>query len=380
MMRRRRNMRWAAISAAILALAAAGCGGSGNHGPLVATVAGIPDGEVTQAQFQHQVEVELGKARVARANAPDPPTYRHCIAAARQELGGAEAQYAGRFNKIKTAQLRAGCRGDYQSLRAAALQYLIENVWIRHEATDRRLSVNDADLARQRSQDLRIFGITNFDQYSKRTGMTPDDFQQQVRGHALALKIGKQATAHLLTPTADQIAAYRARHPKPFLGPEKRDILMVLAATQAGAQQALRRLNDGASFAAVAKASSIDAATREQSGLLRGYVIGSSPDQAFDGNIARAPRGQLVGPVATGRGYLVFKVTRIVPGRPLPAGQAIAEARTLLLAAERKRVLSGLMARIHGEWAPRTTCLSALHVADCRTVAPRGKNPAPTAG
>ena len=64
----------------------------------------------------------------------------------------------------------------------------------------------------------------------------------------------------------------------------------------------------------------------------------------------------------------------------ITAGQAIAEARTLLLAAERKRVLSGLMARIHGNWAPRTTCLSALHVADCRTVAPRGKKPAPTAG
>jgi len=117
---------------------------------------------------------------------------------------------------------------------------------------------------------------------------------------------------------------------------------------------------------------SIDQATRSNGGLLRGYVVGSSPDRAFDVSVQNAPLSTVAGPALTSRGYLVFRVTRIEPGEPLPRAQATARARALLLDAERTRVLSGFMTQIHQKWKPRTTCLvRTVRVPECRGVPER---------
>src|SRR5207247_10893359 len=110
-----------------------------------------------------------------------------------------------------------------------------------------------------------------------------------------ANKLRQNITKDVSNVSDSAISDYYKQNEQQFSQPERRDVEMVETKTPAEANQALSRLKKGENFAKVAKALSIDPATKQQGGKLLGVVKGQQ-EKTLDGAIFSAVKGQLAGP------------------------------------------------------------------------------------
>ncbi|MCA1846532.1 MAG: peptidylprolyl isomerase, partial [Actinobacteria bacterium] len=95
--------------------------------------------------------------------------------------------------------------------------------------------------------------------------------------------------------------------------PEKRHLRHLVVATEDGANQALAGIKGGESFQAVAKAVSLDTATKDKGGDL-GALAKAQLDPAFGAAAFAVAKGATFGPVQTKSGWHVGQVVDIVAG------------------------------------------------------------------
>lgn len=153
-----------------------------------------------------------------------------------------------------------------------------------------------------------------FDDVLADFGVTEDAVLEEVkRQQTLALlfeAITKQEAADV---TASDAREYFDEHPNRFATPERRKLRNIVVSTRKEAQSVARRLQGGAAFAPVARASSLDDATRDKGGAL-GVVPASSLADDYAKVAFRTPAGEVFGPVRTKFGWNVGQVVRILPG------------------------------------------------------------------
>lgn len=108
--------------------------------------------------------------------------------------------------------------------------------------------------------------------------------------------------------------AFTARE-KDLAQPETRRLSNIVVETKDDAEQVLRELSGGASFADLAARSSLDASTRDSGGDL-GAVSRADLEQAYGTAAFATGEGERFGPVRTQHGWNVGTVERIVPAEP----------------------------------------------------------------
>src|SRR3954454_22957244 len=115
----------------------AACGGV--PGNAVATV----DGEaIDKTDFSHWLTVVAKSSGQANAAVPDPPGYAKCVAAKRKTTPApAKGQ-----PKVTDEQLKKQCQTEYNSLRDQVVGLLVTYRWVQGEASQRKVSVTDADV------------------------------------------------------------------------------------------------------------------------------------------------------------------------------------------------------------------------------------------
>ena len=145
-----------------------------------------------------------------------------------------------------------------------------------------------------------------------RSGLTNADVFFQQRSQLIEQKITSKVTKGKDQVTDAQIQQYYEKNKSKFATPEKRDVRIVLAKTEANAAAARKALDSGQSWSAVAKKYSTDAASKSNGGLLAGVAKGQQ-EKALDAAIFKAQKGKLTGPVKTQFGYYVFEVQKITP-------------------------------------------------------------------
>jgi len=104
-------------------------------------------------------------------------------------------------------------------------------------------------------------------------------------------------------------------HPEKYQPPQTRHLRELVVADEESARSILIKLRGGGSFAALARANSLDASTRTSGGDL-GAVTADSLDPAFSGPAFAAAKGQAFGPVHTSLGWYVGLVEDIVQPAP----------------------------------------------------------------
>ena len=351
-----------ALGAFLFAAAAlAACGGL--SGDQVAQVGGM---SITNATFNHWMGVAASSATQTpgqKPAVPVPPDFKACVA----QLQATAPKPAKGQPAPSAAQFKAQCQQEYNSLRDQVLQFLINADWVLGEASDQHIKVSDSDVQKQfatiKSQQFPKPG--DLQRFMAQSGQTQSDLLLRVKLDLVSTKLRDKATKGGTTVTNAQIANYYNQNKSRFAQPERRDLRIILTKTQAQANAAKAAIQHGQSFAAVAKKSSIDQATKTQGGTLLGVQRGQE-EKALDDAIFGAQLHQLAGPIKTQFGYYIFVVQKVTPSSQQTLAQASPTIKQQLLATQQQTALDSFVKRFQKKWTGKTDCRTGYVVMGCK--------------
>jgi foldase protein PrsA len=254
-----------------------------------------------------------------------------------------------------------------KALKQQVMQFLISADWIIGEAKDRGITATDDEVKRQFDQTKKQSFPNDkaYQKFLKTSGQTVDDLLFRVRLDVLSNKIREQLTSKSSDVSNDQIKAYYEKNAQQFSQPERRDLEVVLTKAEAKANQAKQRVQAGQKWSKVAKDLSVDPASKNQGGKLLGVSKGQQ-DPAFDTAIFAAVQGKVAGPVKTGAGFYVFRVTKITKATKQSLQQSAAGIRQLLISQNQQKKLDQFSKTFRNKWRAKTDCANKYVISDCR--------------
>jgi peptidyl-prolyl cis-trans isomerase C len=144
-------------------------------------------------------------------------------------------------------------------------------------------------------------------------GVSEDDVLQEVSRQQAIARLFQVVTEDVVAGVKqDDAQAWYDKDPARFATPERRKLANIVVATRAEAAALVKRLDAGAGFAALARAESLDDATRDQGGAL-GTVAASELQDGYAAIAFKAKDRTVFGPVQTDDGWNVGIVLGVVP-------------------------------------------------------------------
>jgi foldase protein PrsA len=353
----------------------AGCGGGGVPGDSIASVDGV---KISKAAFNHWLTVAVRSNAASTPGASvaplDPPNFTQCVAYHQKN----DPKPAKGTPNPSPASLKATCQQLYNAARDQVVPFLVTADWLQGEAADQGVKVTAAEVAAalKTIEAQRFPTPAQLQQFLASSGETNADLLYRVRIDTLSNKLRTKVTSAKVTVTPAEISAYYNKNISQFSKPEMRDLRIVLVKTAAQAQRVLASIKSGQSIARLARAQSIDQATKTNGGALVGVTRGTQ-DKALDAAIFAARVGQLVGPVKTPFGYEVFRLQKITPATRQTLAQATPQIRLLITTQRQQSTLSTFVKNFEAKWKSRTTCAAGYVVSDCKN-APKSTSTTPT--
>jgi foldase protein PrsA len=359
---------FAAFCAAILvAVGISACGGGGVPSNAVATVNGK---SITKSTLTHWLgvtsESRTASTKSKKAEAPvvpQPPHYTACIARLRENEGtpakGAKAK--------SESELRTACKEIYEAAKTEAMSFLINAEWVIAEAAARKVSVTNkavyAELAKLKKADYPK--EAEFKELLLRSGQTVSDVALRVKLELLEHKIEAQVLKQAKKkPSKAEIEKYYEKHKSTYGTPETRNLNIVLVKTEAQANSAKSEIEGGKSFASVAKAVSIESASKSKGGVLEGVEKGQE-QKALSQAVFSASMNKLTGPIKTPFGYYVFEVTKVTKATQKPLKSVETEVTAALTSEREQTADTKFTADYKKKWKPKTQCASGYVVETC---------------
>jgi foldase protein PrsA len=334
---------------AVSVIVVAGCGGV--PGNSVATVEG--ENSIEKEDFNHWMNVAAKTSGQPNASVPDAPEFTKCVAAKRKTL----PKPAKGQPETTDKQLKDQCKQEYNALRDQVMTLLTRFEWIEGEAKERGVKITDAEVKKNfETQKKQSFPKeADYQKFLKDNGQTEQDILQRVRLDMLSNKIRDEILKGKDKVTDAQIKDFYEKNKERFAQPERRDLRLVLAKTEAKANQAKAALESGQKWPAVAKKYSIDEASKAQGGKQEGATKDQF-DKAVAEGIFSAKKGQLTGPVKSQFGYYVFEVEKITKASQQTLDQAKETIRQTLQSTNQQKVLDDFIKEFEKKWQDRTEC------------------------
>jgi foldase protein PrsA len=254
-----------------------------------------------------------------------------------------------------------------QALKQQVMQFLISSDWIVGEGKQRGLSASDQEIQRQFAQTKKQ-SFPNDKAYQKflaSSGQTVQDLLFRVKLDVLSNKIRQDVTQGTSNVSQSAIQDYYNKNALQFAQPERRDLEVILTKDQGKANQAKGQVDSGANWGQVAKKFSTDPASKNQGGKLLGVTKGQQ-DPTFGAAIFAAVKGKVAGPVKTGAGYYVFRVTKVTPASKQSLQASSAGIRQLLVSQNQQKQLDQFATGFRTDWRSKTDCASKYVIPDCR--------------
>ncbi len=353
----------------VLAAGIAGCGGSSSGG--VATMAG---NTISLRAYKHWMFVAAKGQSAQDPGAPvivptDPPKFKGCIAQVRKQIPT--------LAKTPDSQVRSDCSQLFTSLNTEVMDFLIKAYWYQAEAAHLHIKLTQKEIetsfTQAKAQEFKTAAA--FQSFLKETGQTMQDILYRVKINALLTKLEAR---HATPIDATTIAAYYKAHPTQFGTPASRDIRIVRTKTQASAAAAKAALDHGQSWQVVAKKYSIDAATKNNGGLLTNVTSGEE-ETALNNAAFAASANKILGPIHGTFGYYVFEVTKINPGTQQTLAKATPLIKELLTSQNSQNEENAVNAQAKKQWLAQTTCTKGYAMDDCKGYkAPKATTPTAT--
>jgi peptidyl-prolyl cis-trans isomerase SurA len=148
-------------------------------------------------------------------------------------------------------------------------------------------------------------------------GLNWEDFKNNIRSHLITQKVIGQEVGSHITITESEAKKLYEEHKGEFIGPEAVTLREIVVSTEGKkeselpdlkkkAETALKRVDDGEDFSAIAKRMS-DGSTKEQGGYLGTYKRGELA-KAIEDKVFSMKRNQLTDVMETKQGYLILQV------------------------------------------------------------------------
>lgn len=197
-------------------------------------------------------------------------------------------------------------------------QQLLWEQLVKQEADKRGLTVSDEEIEAgvQAYVEDKFLGDAQKmeEQYALR-GITTADLRADIQFKLLLGKVRESLMAEVEV-TEDEVRADYDRNINKYVYPEKRQVRQIVSASEADAQAALTRVNNGEAFPAVATAVSTDASTKGNGGLLGLVTRESLPPEVGD-TVFTMGINEVSQPLSSGGKWYVVKVELISPASNL---------------------------------------------------------------
>jgi foldase protein PrsA len=196
---------------------------------------------------------------------------------------------------------------EYQDLKTRAVSFLVQRYEFRAEAEEMGIEVSEEDVDKE-LEDLKkeLFqgDEKKFEDALKKEGLTLEQAREEIRDRLIQEKLFEAVTKDVEV-TDGEINEYYEKNKAQFTQPASREVRHILVKTKAKADEVHAELQDGASFAALAKEVSQDTSTKDQGGKLP--ITKGSTVAPFDKTAFRLEAGELSAPVKTQFGWHVIE-------------------------------------------------------------------------
>ncbi|MDR6554231.1 peptidylprolyl isomerase [Paenibacillus qinlingensis] len=188
---------------------------------------------------------------------------------------------------------------------AQTLDSMITEELISQESKKAGVQITDADITAEIQTIKDSYGTEDeFTQALTNYGMTIEDLKKNMQSQVMLKKILEPQ----VTITDDEIKKYYDENLESLKVPAQVKASHISVATEAEAEAIIAKLKGGGDFAAIAKESSTDAATKDKGGDL-GYISAGQGDPVFEAAAFALETGGVSSAVQTASGYDVIKVT-----------------------------------------------------------------------
>lgn len=361
----------ALLSAAVLLVAGvSACGGGVDSNSFVS----IGGDNIKKAELEHFLPIAAQQSSQVpgqKVPVPDPPDFTKCVAFLKKNQAAPKKGQP----RPSDATLKQQCKQQYENIRQQVETYLIQGAWIEGEAADRGIKISDKEVKKQFDIQRRQAypTVAAYNKFLESSGYTTKDLLFQVKSKLLFDKIQAQILKKAGKVGDQQVADYYNKNKKQFTQPEQRSMRIIMTKDRARAEEALKALKSGQDWKTVAKKYSIDAATKNNGGVVDNVAQGQQ-EKTLDDATFSAKKGQIVGPVKTQFGDYVFQVTKITPGSTQPLAQVKAMIKQQLEGQSQQKVMQNWATEFQKKWKNRTECAKGFILPDRCKNAPKPKS------
>lgn len=323
---------------------------------LVVFRGGVPDNAVASVDGNAIPITEFNKTLKINAAqtggvVPDPPNYTKCIANKKKSSP-----------KLSTSALKTACEKDWETSKTSIMTSLVQQKWFELEAQDRGIKVSDAEVKARFAQ-LKQQSFpkdADYQKFLKQYGQTEADLLKLVKASMIQEKVQSKVT-EIPTPSTGQVEDEYNKNKSKYATPASRDLNLVFNSSKAKADAAKQALDSGESWSSVAKQYSQDSVSKGNGGKFPGVTKGQFP-KPLDGEVFKAQKGTIVGPIKTQYGYYVFEVTKATPGKQQSLAQAKQQIQSSLQQQAQQKAQTNFQTEFTDKWRKKTKCAEDFKV------------------
>ena len=225
---------------------------------------------------------------------------------AKQDFDAVISQAKTSYKNQKREFPAAGSQ-EYQTLRNQIVQFLVQREQFEQEASDLGVEVTDKQVTTRLDQiKKQYFGgdQKKYEKQLKEQGLTERQVRNDLRAQIISEKLFDQVTRDVKVTDAD-IQKYYDENKAQYSQPESREVRHILVKTKAKADDLYRQLQNGADFAALAKANSEDTGSKANGGKLtisKGQTVAPFDKKAFE-----LKKNEISQPVKTEFGFHIIQ-------------------------------------------------------------------------
>ncbi|HEX6781601.1 MAG TPA: peptidyl-prolyl cis-trans isomerase [Solirubrobacterales bacterium] len=285
--------------------------------------------------------------------------------------------------KLKASTIRQATSGEekakkppkpgsdkYEELQEKALTELIEGIWIRGQGEELGIEVTEKQVA----DELETIKKQNFPtpaSYKKflaESQFSQEEVDELVELQIITKEIQEEINNQAPKPSSSQIEAYYdAEKEAQFTTKESRDVRLILNEDKAeveAAKKALEKDSSPESWKKAAKKYSSDPTSAAKGGLQEGiteeFLKGPLKTAIFD-----SPTGELVGPVAFEKNWVLIEVVKLNPAKVQTLAEAKPQIESTLGQQTQQEYLSEFVADFESKWSDRTVCADGFEIPKC---------------
>ena len=264
-------------------------------------------------------------------------------------LDGAKRTYKAR----KTPFPKAGTT-QYKSLQDQAMQYLVQETELEQKANDMGVAVTDKDVTKRLAQiKQQYFGgdEKKYQAQLKSQGLSEEQIKQDLHAQILSEKLYNKVTANVKVSDKD-IAAYYGEHKSDYSQAASRDVRHILVNNKKLADQLETQLKGGADFAKLAKKYSKDPGSAANGGKLtvsKGQTVAPFDKVAFT-----LKTNEISPPVHTQYGWHIIQaLSAIKPAKQTPLKDVSDSIKTNLLQTKKTDSMNKWVNDVKSEFAKK---------------------------